>query len=363
MQIKGIHGRGKLPILVGGTHYYLQGLLFQDSVIEDGPQRHDIKSKRALTLEEENLLNGPTDQILKRLEQVDPAMAERWHPKDRRRLQRSLEIWLKMGKRASDIYAEQAAAKECSSYLDKRLLARYQLLMFWTYLDQQSLSDRLHTRVDEMFGKGLLSEATQLYQYAKKKELDGLQIDKSRGIWISIGLKEYQDFIEQQNSGESSEAHLLEMKAEATDRIKLSTYQYAKNQLRWIRTKFADVLRDSASLDRLFLVDWTKNDPDETKIMEENIFLTTQFLKGMALPDPVTMSPTAKEVLGKLNNPARVSTRNISKRFCAPCEKTMLTEEEWEKHVNGRSHRRVMKKQLRSSNSSSLIQTLNVESE
>lgn len=293
------------------------------------------------------MLNGPTDQILKKLEEVDPAMAERWHPKDRRRLQRSLEIWFKNGRRASEIYAEQADAKECNSHFDKRLLARYQLLMFWTYLDPQTLNDRLQARVDEMLKRGLLLEASQLYQFAKEQELKGLQIDKSRGIWISIGLKEFQDFIEQQNSGNCSEAHLTEKKAEAINRVKLSTYQYAKNQLRWIRTKFADGLRGSDLLDRLFLVDWTEHDSNETKIMDENLLVTTQFLNGMTLPNPVTLSPTAEEALGKLKDRTRIATKNISKRFCPQCEKTMLTAEEWEKHVNGHSHRRVLRKQSR----------------
>lgn len=290
------------------------------------------------------MLNGPTDQILKKLEEVDPAMAERWHPNDRRRLQRSLEIWFKNGRRASEIYADQADAKECSSHLDKRLLARYQLLMFWTYLNPQILNERLQARVDEMLKRGLLSEASQLYQFAKEQEPKGLQIDKSRGIWISIGLKEFQDFIEQQNSGNCSEAHLMEIKAEAIDRVKLSTYQYAKNQLRWIRTKFADVLRDSDLLKQLFLVDWTEHNSDETKVMDENLLVTNQFLKGMTLPDPITLSPTAKEALAKLKDRTRVSTKNISKRFCPQCDKTMLTAEDWEKHVNGHSHRRVLRK-------------------
>ena len=333
-------------------------MLFRDRIIEDEPPNVDVAPKRALASEEEELLNGPTDQILKKLEKVDPAMAERWHPKDRRRLQRSLEIWLETGRRASDIYAEQADAKEHNSYIDKRSLAKYQLLMFWTYFDQKALSDRLHIRVDEMLERGLLFEASQLYQFAKEKELNGLQIDKSRGIWISIGLKEFENFIELQNSGKCSEAQLMEIKAEAIDRVKTSTYQYAKSQLRWIRTKFADVLRDSALLDRLFLVDWTAHDSNETKIIDENLFVTTQFLNGLALPDPATLSPTAEVALGKLNNPARTLTRNISKRVCPQCEKTMLTEEEWEKHIKGRSHRRVMRKQSRTESSSNVTQVM-----
>ena len=301
--------------------------------------------QRSITSEEEELLNGHTDDIYQKLEEVDPVMARKWHPKDRRRVQRSLEIWFKSGRKASDIYAEQAKARELDELLDKNSIARYRLLMFWTHMDQQLLRERLHARVDDMLEKGLLAEAKNLYKFAEEKESTGLHINRTRGIWASIGLKEFQNFAQLHSTDENSTT-LTEVKAEAITRVKLSTYQYAKSQLRWIRTRFADVLRASGYLDRLFLVDWTAQGSDERSVLNESLSIITKFLNGENLPDPSSLSPTAKSMLGKLSDVDSISRRARSRRVCALCDKTFLTEEEWDKHVKGRAHRRAIKFQF-----------------
>ena len=303
-------------------------------------------SNRAITSEAKSLLNSETDELYKKLEEVDPVMAGRWHPHDRRRLQRSLEIWIKTGRRASDIYAEQANARELDIRQDRRSLARYSLLMFWTYLDQQILQERLHNRVNDMLDRGLLAEASHLYQLAEKKESDGMHIDRSRGIWASIGLKEFQHCIELKRKDQHS-AKLAAVEAEAVARVKISTYQYAKTQLRWIRTKFANVLHAAGFLDRLFLADRTADCSNEERVLDQCLSVTNKFLNRTNLPSPSTLSPTAEAVLGKLNDPLSISRRIPSKKYCAHCKKTLLTEDEWERHVKGRTHRRIIRYKLR----------------
>ena len=61
------------------------------------------------------ILDSPTEEIHAELRKVDPLMAARWHPKDRRHIQRSLEIWLQTGRKASEVYEEQKKRKEETS--------------------------------------------------------------------------------------------------------------------------------------------------------------------------------------------------------------------------------------------------------
>jgi len=107
--IREIRERGKLPILVGGTHYYTQSLLLENELVED-PQKPDLTpeeiSKRF------PILDASTEETLEKLREVDPRMADRWHPKDTRHIRRSLEIYLTTGKQASQIYDEQKQKKK-----------------------------------------------------------------------------------------------------------------------------------------------------------------------------------------------------------------------------------------------------------
>ena len=112
--IEEIRSRGKLPILVGGTHYYTQSLLFRDRLAEaeeDGEggeskkDHHEAQGPIEDLEDKYPILKESTENLLERLQDVDPVMAERWHPNDRRNIQRSLEIYLQTGRKSSDIYA------------------------------------------------------------------------------------------------------------------------------------------------------------------------------------------------------------------------------------------------------------------
>ncbi|KAJ8607881.1 hypothetical protein MRB53_039977 [Persea americana] len=104
-----IRARGKLPVLVGGTHYYTQSLLFHDR-LADGDEVANVEPEND-DQQEWPELERPTEELLEELKRVDPVMAERWHPNDRRKIQRSLQIYLKTGRKASDLYAEQRTRK------------------------------------------------------------------------------------------------------------------------------------------------------------------------------------------------------------------------------------------------------------
>ncbi|KAG7935537.1 hypothetical protein KL934_002096 [Ogataea polymorpha] len=75
--IADIHKRGKTAILVGGTHYYLQSLLFLNKTL-------DTATAEPLTEAERAILDGPPDDVFRTLQQKDPVVAQKFHPNDHR---------------------------------------------------------------------------------------------------------------------------------------------------------------------------------------------------------------------------------------------------------------------------------------
>jgi tRNA dimethylallyltransferase len=72
--------------LVGGTHYYLQSLLWKQSLVSS---KHDASDEEVKVDPSPEI---PTSVLYERLKEVDPIMAERWHPNDRRKILRSLQV-------------------------------------------------------------------------------------------------------------------------------------------------------------------------------------------------------------------------------------------------------------------------------
>ncbi|OTB18110.1 hypothetical protein K445DRAFT_314932 [Daldinia sp. EC12] len=338
--IREIRSRGKLPIVVGGTHYYIHALLFDDKLISLKGANDDILKHRPV---EENIthfpiLDGPTDIMLKRLREVDPDAADRWHPDDRRKIRRALEIFLTTGKRASDIYSEQKRTKD----LSKQTRGPWQSLIFWVYTEPEALQDRLNKRVDKMYESGLMDEVRLLHESRRERTERGEIVDLTRGIWQSIGYKQMEPFLEaERNEASSGEKNRLE-KAGLED-IKTATRQYAKYQLRWIRYKTITALKDHDAMDFLFLLDSSSAENFSTGVLEPASRICLAFLNGNALARPTEVSNTAREVLTTYNEANIAPKAPLKVKTCDLCKVSLQSEEQWQKHIKGRRHRRVLR--------------------
>ncbi len=115
--IKRIHKKGKIPILVGGTHYYLQSVLFLNKTIDSGENFDKINGK-SLTDEQKGMLNkGSPEQLHSLLAKYDPVVAMKFHPHDIRRIKRALEIYYRTGKTANQYYLDQQKQQKSHSRL------------------------------------------------------------------------------------------------------------------------------------------------------------------------------------------------------------------------------------------------------
>ncbi len=343
--IQGIRSRGKLPIIVGGTHYYVNAIIFEDSVL--GAQRVDGDSSHVTTEEETStqfpILDAPTDVMLDRLRKVDPVMADRWHPSERRKIRRSLEIYLKTGRRASDIYAEQ----QISRLTLKEARGPWETLMFWVYSKPDALEDRLNRRVDKMVERGLMSEVRDLHGHLRRRTESGEIVDRTKGIWQSIGFKQLEPFLNAELNIEcdaQEPAEIEKLRETGLEEIRIATRQYARAQIKWLRGKTLPVLKEHDILRYLYLLDSSNAESFATDVLQPAATVCQQFLEGEDMTKPSEYSGTARDVLGAFDE--KISRPVLRHRTCDGCNLTVL-EGEWEKHVKGRRHRRILKHKSR----------------
>ena len=344
--IREIRSRGKLPIVVGGTHYYINALLFDNSLVDapdaGAPELDVPHIPQAEIHKQHPILDGPTDLMLKKLQEVDPAMGSRWHPDDRRKIKRSLEIFLTTGRKASDIYAEQEAAKAIAPPADSPWAA----LMFWVYSKPAALSERLDKRVDKMEKIGLMDEVKDLHRYLRDRAAAGEDVDRTRGIWQTIGFKQFEPFLDADMDGATA-PELEKLRRKSLEDMKVATRQYAKSQLRWIRLKTGHALQERGVMGDFYLLD-----SSEAALFSENVLapagrITRAFLDGQERQTPSEVSEVAKEVLTTLNDDILKPKPKFQARHCETCDMTLTTENEWTKHVAGRHHRRALRHKSR----------------
>ena len=334
--IKDVTLRRRLPILVGGTHYYTQSLLFGDALVEEGETDNVLLEKGA---QKWQLLDASTEEMLEELRKVDPEMALRWHPGDRRKIRRSLEIFLKTGKRASEIYKQQITQSinvepggwdkgdmPNGSGASAQSHVRYDSLIFWVHTPSAVLNSRLEERVDNMISHGLLEEVTFMQSLLQDRGRQGASIDQSRGIGVAIGYKEFLPYILDASRPE-------ELRQECIERMKIATRQYAKHQDRWIRLRLLRAVNAADLTRTMFLLDATDSSQWSERVDAKAGDITAAFIGGYALPEPNLLSDAAMKLLVSPEEEVKVA------RYCESCNKTLMFHSEWIKHMKGKGHR------------------------
>ncbi|MBM7854141.1 tRNA dimethylallyltransferase [Desulfohalotomaculum tongense] len=196
--IAGIHNRGKLPLLVGGTGLYVRAVLDEyhfDSPKEDQKLRQELQNAAR---EKGNLW------LHRQLAAVDPAAAENIHPNNVRRVIRALEVYKLTGKPFSGM---QKAGYQSNS--------KYQIKIFGLTMPRELLYRRIEQRVEKMLEMGLVEEVKSLIQQGVKRSHTSMQ---------GLGYKEIASYL----AGEIS----LDRAAEL---IKRDTRRFAKRQFTWFK--------------------------------------------------------------------------------------------------------------------------------
>ncbi|KAI8348007.1 IPP transferase-domain-containing protein [Mortierella sp. GBAus27b] len=288
--IKQIHSRKHMPVVVGGTHYYIQSLMWRDTLLDTKKNAGTLSESQLEEQVDENekfLRESDTPTLYRKLKEVDPLMANKWHENDRRKITRSLQVYFETGERQSDLIKKQHTSPD-----GDRL--RMPSCVFWVYSAPDILNARLDTRVDSMIKGGLFDEIKGM------RKSVGPDTDYERGIWQAIGYKEFDPYftaVEEaiKNDQPTDTEELEALKAECTETMKARTRQYAKRQVLWIRNKFLPLCREKDV--KVFLLDATSLDTWKANVGDVAVKIAKDFFAGNTLPNPEDLNEYAKEML------------------------------------------------------------------
>ena len=196
--IEDIKSRGKVPIIVGGTGFYIQSVIYDINFNEYGDDS-EVRKKYELMAE-----TIGKSELHKKLALVDREYADSVSENNVKKVVRALTFFEMTGEKLSE---HNKRERERSSPFD--------FAYFVLTMDRKKLYERIDKRVDLMFDMGLVEEVKALMAKGYDKSLVSMQ---------GIGYKEVIDYL----SGKTS----LE---ECIDIIKRDTRHFAKRQLTWFK--------------------------------------------------------------------------------------------------------------------------------
>ena len=215
-----IYAKGKIPIIVGGTGFYIQSVLYDIDFTET--DKND-----ELRIKYENMAKNEGAEVLhERLRQVDPASAEAIPMQNVKRVIRALEFYEETGTPIS-LHNEEQRQKE----------SPYNFAYFVLNDERENLYERINLRVDIMLKEGLIEEVKSLKDEGLTANMVSMQ---------GLGYKEILDYLDEKSSLD-----------EALYIIKKNTRHFAKRQITWFKRE-----RD------VVWVNKNEFDYDENKILD-----------------------------------------------------------------------------------------------
>lgn len=205
--IRDIHARGKIPILAGGTGFYIQAVLYDIAFTEN--QQDSLYRQKLQKEAQEKGAHALHDK----LRRVDPESAEVIHENNIKRVIRALEYYQFTGEKFSEHNARE-----------RERISPYNFLYVVLAMDREKLYQRIDQRVDRMMEQGLADEVGRLLEKGYKRDLVSMQ---------GLGYKEIAAALEHECTME-----------EAVYRLKRDTRHFAKRQMTWFRREREVVMLD-----------------------------------------------------------------------------------------------------------------------
>ncbi len=193
-----IESRGHIPILVGGTGFYIQALLYNIDFAENDEDRRLRRSLEEIAKEQ------GASALYEKLRAVDPESCEIIHANNVKRVIRAIEFYEKTGKKISAHNREQ-----------RQNISPYRFAYFVLNDDREKIYRQIDQRVDLMMERGLVEEVRALRAMGCSRGMVSMQ---------GLGYKEILSYLE----GEISQE-------EAVYLIKRDTRHFAKRQLTWFK--------------------------------------------------------------------------------------------------------------------------------
>ncbi|KAG7296292.1 hypothetical protein JYU34_021422, partial [Plutella xylostella] len=381
--IDNLSQQGKIPLVVGGTNYYVESIVYNilvedadntnellwdsskrkrdfenvdDEIPEstekrkivdatdeksiskpddrEGPSSRDDESgtndlevtKEALQEFVDNEKKFTNEEVHDKLRLIDPVQAGRLHPNNRRKVLRSIEVWLHSGRRHSEVLAEQRGE-------EGRLRHPGATLVLWLKCEQSVHDSRLDARVDAMLRAGLLQELEAFHrQHNLRRILSGQPPDYTKGIFQTLGFKEFHEYLmlpEEEKSSEQGQK-LLEM---SIDNMKMATRRYARRQNKMTMGRFLE--HPNREIPPIYELDTTNIELWDTEVREKAIHIVESFLNG----EECRFQPLKSQV-----DDERKNDDENSYNYCNVCERIIIGDRTYRIHMKSNKHKKVLKK-------------------
>ena len=214
--IEEIYERGHVPIVVGGTGFYIHALIY-------GPPTGPASQEEVRAEWESEMRERGSEALYRKLEELDPQYAQTITQNDKHKIVRALEIIALTGKRVSQFVKQTNP------------LQQYDFRCWFLYLPKDILYRRIEERCDAMIARGLLQEVESL-------ERAGLRGNSSASQ--AIGYRQCLEFLDSPKGKEEWERF--------TTIFKQASRKYAKRQFTWFRKEkfFRWLNREELSFER-----------------------------------------------------------------------------------------------------------------
>ncbi|KAJ3683144.1 hypothetical protein LUZ60_013371 [Juncus effusus] len=322
--IDDILSRNGLPVIVGGTNYYIQAML-SPFLFDD---MHEDLSECSVS----NIVvsNGEINGDYERLSEIDHVAANRLHPNDHRKIKRYLSLYASSGILPSELFQGEA-----SQNWGQNSNFRYDCCFIWIDASISVLDDYVNRRVDQMLNSGILNEVSEIYRP---------NAVYTKGLLQSIGVREFDEFFNKYYNGgngnenenilevvlEGNDSEVKVLLKEAADRLKMNTRRLVRRQRRRLKR-----------LKEYFGWDLHRIDATEAFICREE----EVWQKGAVKPCVEIISNFLSEDIS--NNLTCIEKRNDVSRnlwvqfVCEACDNRVLRgTHEWEQHKRGKTHRK-----------------------
>lgn len=206
-KIAEIESRGRIPILVGGTGFYLRTL--RQPLFESPPTDTELRARLKRILADRG-----AEHLYKMLLRVDPAAAGSLFPNDHVRIMRALEVFLQTGKQISQ---QQPLRAEPPEFADR-------IKIFALSPDRADLYERINKRTESHFADGLVAEVERIREMGVNDHTNALGAHSYRRVC---------EYLRGERDLES-----------AIERSKQDVRNYAKRQLTWFRKELGVIWLD-----------------------------------------------------------------------------------------------------------------------
>lgn len=372
--INGLLDADKKPIIVGGTTYYIETLLWK-VLVSSNERKESVDDTETMPTKEttatikdyigmssEEIVrtlkpdNSNSDepieiQLHKLLSEVDPVTAQRLHPNNIRKVRRALEIYIQNGKPMSEVLTEQKSQKG-SSYLGGPLRFEH-IILLWLKCDQKKLDARIDKRIDSMINDGMLFEIRECYSLLKN---DG--IDPTMGIMQAIGFKEFLPFLEKYTD-ESFDTEItnfirehggltgqkkfiiknrtsdaLKLLEDCLDELRLHTKQYSKKQIKWIRNRM--VSTKGRIVPPVYELDSTNAETN----WHNDVYSKAENVIQSYIDNVATYVKPAE----RTEHPTSNLNMHVT-HFCDVCNRRFVGDLDFNGHMNSHVHKKALERQ------------------